>query len=286
MTVAFQGRPGANSEIASIHLYSPSVEIKPCDFFEDVFQSVKDGSALYGVIPVENSTTGSVYENYDLMLQFRLSIVAEVKLKIEHFLLAPHGVALTDLKQVHSHPQALAQCNHFFKAHPKIMPIPSFDTAGAAELLKKDTTGTTGAIASRLAAEEYDLNILASNIENNRDTNYTRFLSIHQKPLELGTYSGPTKTSIIFIPNQNHAGVLYEVLEAFARRKVNLLRIESRPKPKAPWSYIFYLDLEGDTRNPHIMDALQELDAKTDTLVLLGSYPVGKDETLINKRKS
>lgn len=281
--VGFQGKIGAYSESACIRLFGPNIQLKAYPNFEDVFQAVESGEIDCGVLPVENSTTGSIHENFDHLLNYNIPIIGEVKLRIQHSLLAAPGVKIEELTGVRSHPQGLAQCSDFFTENPQIESIPYFDTAGSAEKCSREKS-TIGAIASALAAEEYGLDILRENLQNQSDTNFTRFLAVSYKSIE---FEGDVfKTSVVFLPQENRSGVLLEALKFFADRKIDLLKIESRPKLGSPWQYIFYLDIEGSVENPNIQGALDELKAADIETYVLGSYLVGQTHKLIHTRKS
>jgi prephenate dehydratase len=281
--VAFQGKLGAYSESACLHLYGNDCELFPMPEFEDVFDAVKTGQVDYGVLPVENSTTGSIHQNFDLMLQYRLPIVREIKLQIEHALLAPIGLTIEQLEGIRSHPQALAQCSMFFKQHPKIKALPDFDTAGSAEICAQEN-GKIGAIASELAAEEYGLDVLATNLENQNNTNFTRFLSF--TAINEVSQRKNLKTSIILIPKVNQPGSLYSSLGVFAKNNIDLLKIESRPKLGSPWQYTFYIDFEGTTDSPAVESALKTLSKNCEEILVLGCYPIGDEKKLFTQRKS
>lgn len=281
--VGFQGKIGAYSESACLRLFGSQVEVKAYPEFEDVFKAVKSKDIDCAVLPFENSTTGSIHENFDSLLKYSIPIVGEVKLHIEHSLLASPGVQLEDLTGVRSHPQGLMQCSDFFKQHPHIESIPYFDTAGSAEKCMREKS-TIGAIASALAAEEYNLDILQENLQNQGDNNFTRFLALSYKNIE--QHGEVYKTSLVFIPPENRSGVLLEALRVFAERKINLLKIESRPRMGSPWQYIFYLDFEGNSENPNILGALKELKDADMEVHLMGSYPAGQTHKLIHTRKN
>jgi prephenate dehydratase len=286
--IAFQGRPGAYSEKASHQLFGDTIALLPCDFFEDVYIAVQKGHADFGVLPIENSTAGPIHENYDLLKEYGMPIVAETKVPINHALMACAPTPIAQLTQVHSHPQALAQCSHFFQQNPHIRKVSAFDTAGSAEHLSKAQTPHVAAIASEQAAERYGLHIIARNLENTPGVNVTRFFCI-AKQAHHHTQANPTsqasqaiqatfahrtpnKTSLVFTPTQEHSGVLYQALGCFATRNINLLRIESRPRKGKPWQYEFYLDLDGVPSQPPIAQALQELHKLGDNVLILGEY--------------
>jgi prephenate dehydratase len=281
--VAFQGRLGAYSESACLHLFGKEVQLFPKTQFEDVFLAIEKGEVDFGVLPVENSTTGSIHENFDLILKYSVPIVAEIKLQIEHALLAQKGVKITDLKGVRSHPQALGQCSNFFKEHSQIECISEFDTAGAAEIISRGN-GSEGAIASALAAEEYGLQVLRHNLENQQNTNITRFWCLSQNKNNWKD-SNKNKLSILFQPSKNVPGILYQALGVFAKRHMDLLKIESRPIVGSPWEYVFYIDLDVSDDHPDLELALEELQALAHKMKILGHYEMGETRTLFTTRK-
>ncbi|MGL1901435.1 MAG: ACT domain-containing protein [Fibrobacterales bacterium] len=280
--VAFQGRPGAYSESACYHLCGRDIDIVPCNFFEEIYEAVRDGKADYGVIPIENTTTGSVYQNYTHLLHYKIPIVGEVKLRIEHTLMAHAGATIDSLRQVLSHEQAIGQCSSLFIEHPHIAAKATFDTAGSAEMIAKEHDLTLGAIASGLAAKKYGLEILKRNVENQSDTNYTRFVGIQREAIDLTDIS-ETKTTIVYTPKEDHPGLLHEVLGLFADNDVDLVKIESRPKPGNPFEYIFHLDLKGDTTQQPVRQAIEQLKTLAEEVHILGSYPTGEFKQLIEE---
>lgn len=277
--IAFQGRRGAYSESAAYHLFGCDIDVLPVDSFEELHLSVVEGLAQGAVVPIENSTAGSIHENYDLLLKYRLPIVGEVKLQIEHCLMALPGTALESLVEVISHPQALAQCSHFFQSHPNIQRTAFFDTAGSAEEIAHHKQKGRGAIASRFAAQHYGLEVLIEPLANHPGSNFTRFFAVQKNALGTDVHLH-TKTSIAFIPHQNTAGILHRCLGCFATRQINLIRIESRPKTGTPWEYVFYLDFTGNPLQEPVAQALQELEGLQAEVHLLGSYPVGLNQNL------
>lgn len=266
MRVAFQGERGAYSEEAAAALFG-SVEAVPCATLRDVFEAVSAERADRGVVPVENSQAGSINETYDLLLAHRLFIIAELDLRIRHHLLALPGQTLESIRQVYSHPQALAQCEEFLRRYD-LEPIAASDTAGSARFVAAQRLKAVGAIAGRRAAEIYHLSTLAEGIETN-PYNYTKFLG-------LSTTSGPQvpgcKTSVVFT-TKNVPGALHRALGAFATRSLNLTKLESRPRRAVPWEYVFYVDFDGHQNDPEAADALRELAEVTTLLRVLGSYP-------------
>ncbi len=270
MKVAFQGEKGAYSESAVYQFFGDKTDAKPCKEFKDVFESVAKRTTQHGVVPMENSLEGSINQNYDLFLRYDLSVCGEVIVKIEHYLIANPGVALSDVKAVYSHPQALAQCRFFLEELGREL-IPTYDTAGSVKMLKEKGLRDAAAVASRRAAEIYGMQILADEIADNPE-NYTRFFVLGK---EDAAATGKDKTSIIF--GAKHApGALYHALGEFAKRDINLSKIESRPTKQTPWEYNFYLDFEGHRTEQRCAEALKALEKYASFIKVLGSYPKAK----------
>lgn len=271
--VAFQGIAGAYSEEAIRQYFGPEVETVPCKRLADIFAAVEGGDADYGMLPVENAIAGSVTESYELLVEHDLRVRAEVILRVHHMLLGIPGAKLSGLKRVRSHPQALAQCEHYLTRHG-LEPLPAFDTAGSARELAENPDPETGAIASALAADLYGLEILDRNIEDVH-FNYTRFFVLG---LEDPPRSQRSKTSLVFT-TRHQPGALYESLGEFARRRINLTKIESRPRRNHPWQYLFYLDFEGHWQDPECEAAIMALLRRSSFVKLLGSYPAATTPT-------
>ncbi|MBN1886372.1 MAG: prephenate dehydratase [Thermoflexales bacterium] len=266
--VAFQGVAGAYSEEATRQFFGTEVESVACKLLPDVFAAVESRHAEYGMVPVENAVAGSVTESYELLMEHDLRVNAEVILRVHHMLLGAPGAQLPEIKRVHSHPQALAQCEHYLSRRG-LEPMPAFDTAGSARNLAENPDPSSAAIASALAAELYELDVLDQNIED-MPFNYTRFFVLG---LEDPPRSQRCKTSLVF-STRHQPGALYESLGEFARRGVNLSKIESRPRRNQPWQYLFYLDFEGHWQDPECEAALMGLLRRSSFVKLLGSYPV------------
>ncbi len=276
--VAFQGERGAYSEEAIYRFFGSEAQTLPCPGLADIFEAVESGQADFAALPVENSTAGSINRAYDLLLEHDLRIWGEVILRVRHALLAPPGVTPDDIHTVRSHPQALAQCKRYLR-NRGWTPRSAYDTAGAARDLAADPEPGVAVIASRLAGQVYGLDELDYDIE---DTfyNYTRFFILgHQDPPR----AQRNKTSLVFT-TRHLPGALYECMGEFARRHINLTKIESRPRPNRPWQYIFYLDFEGHCRDPECEAAIMGLLRRSSFVKLLGSYPAattplpGEDE--------
>jgi prephenate dehydratase len=271
--VAFQGEPGAYSELAAFEYFGREIETIPCETFEDVFAAVSDGGdgTIYGLLPIENSLAGSIHRNYDLMLRHELHIVGEYHLRVSHCLMVLPGVKIEDIQRVHSHPQALAQCEANLE-RLGTQRVAESDTAGSARLLRERNDKQAGALASRRAAEVYGLEVLADHMEDN-PANYTRFLAISRKPLEVtNPQESDYKTSIVFSLH-NQPGVLFKALSVFALRDIDLTKIESRPIPGQLWEYMFYIDFAGHAQDQAGARAISNLKEFAPFLRTLGSYP-------------
>ena len=275
--VAFQGVAGAYSEEAIRQFFGPEVESVPCRTLVDIFVAVEHGGVDYGMLPVENAVAGSVTRSYELLMEYDLRIHAEMILRVRHMLLAVPGTELPDLKCVRSHPQALAQCQRYLERYG-LQPEPAFDTAGSARDLANSPEPGVAAIASKLAAELYGLEIIDPNIED-FPFNFTRFfvLALQEPPR-----AQRNKTSLVFT-TLNQPGALYESLGEFAQRRINLTKIESRPRLNRPWQSLFYLDFEGHHQDPECEAAIMGLLRRSSFIKLLGSYPAATTPVLDNQ---
>lgn len=270
MKIAFQGEPGAYGEQAVFN-YFGDVETLPCESFDAVFDAVTTGACDAGLVPIENSLAGSIHQNYDLFLRHDLHIVGEYFLRVQHCLIALPGVSKADIKKAISHPQALGQCAAYLR-RLGVKPEAVYDTAGSVKMLKESGARDTAAIASRRAAQIYELPILEEGIEDNPE-NYTRFLAISKTPAE--GPNGEAKTTIVFTL-KNQPGSLFKCLSVFALRDIDLTKIESRPLQGKPWEYLFYIDFIGSTRAETVRKALDHLGEYALMLRVLGSYPKHK----------
>lgn len=269
--VAFQGERGAYGEMATLQ-YFPDVKLLPLKSFQDVFDAAENGKVEYIVVPLENSIEGSINEIYDLLLQTKMNVVGEIYQRVRHCLIANRDAKM--IRYVYSHPQALAQCRAYLQ-NKGLKPMPTYDTAGAAKMIKENKMADSTAIASKRAAELYDMEILDEGIED-RKNNYTRFFVLSPKKKKSGKSDLPDsvhhhKTSIIF--SVRHVpGALFGILGEFAIRKINLTKIESRPTKETPWEYNFYVDFEGHLQNKAVCEALLSIKPKTSYIKILGSY--------------
>jgi arogenate/prephenate dehydratase len=271
MLIAFQGETGAYSEAAGAK-FDPSATFLPCPAFEDVFAAVEQGSAGCGVLPVENSIGGTIHRNYDLLVQNALTIVGEIELPVRHSLLALPGTRLEDLKHIYSHPQALAQCEHFLRSLTGVEIVASYDTAGSAKMIREQHLAGVGAIASERAGAVFGLETLKAGIQDH-DDNTTRFVVV-TRAADAAAFIGDqavNKTTIVFsLPNT--PGALFKALSVFALREIDVTKIESRPTGR-PWEYLFYLDLAIGQHELRCGRALSHLGEFAPSLTVLGSYP-------------
>ncbi|HPG39989.1 MAG TPA: prephenate dehydratase [bacterium] len=270
-TVAFQGARYAFSEIAAKQFFGATITCIPCKSFDNVFETVVNNQADFGIVPVENSLTGSIHRNYDLLLEHELLIVGEVRLRVEQHLIANPGITLDEIRTVYSHPQALEQCRLFLASLPNVEPVASYDTAGSVKMIRDNKIMNAAAIASRLAADTYQMQIIKEVIEDIPE-NFTRFLILAVADKKLGPAD---KTSIVF-SMKNIPGALFKALSVFALRDIDLLKIESRPLRGKPWEYIFYLDFAGNMQQEGPQNAIRHLKEMTNLLKVLGSYPSGR----------
>lgn len=272
--VAFQGIQGAYSEQALRQHFGNEVEVYPCRVLSDLFEAIESRQVNYAILPVENALAGAVSQAYELLMESDLRIQAEVILHVHHALLAPHGTKMEDIKQVRSHPQALAQCDRFIKRY-NFEAIPWYDTAGSARDLAQNPEPNIGAIASEMAGKLYNLDILSTEVED-VEFNYTRFFMLgHDDPIR-GEYN---KTSIVFA-TRNRPSALYDCLGEFATRGINLTKIESRPRRNRPWEPVFFVDFEGHWQEPHCQEALARLLQSASFVKMLGSYPAMKNKSI------
>lgn len=269
MRVAFLGPKATFSHLATMQQFGLSAELVPQKSIPAVFEEVEKDRALYGVVPVENSTEGVVSHTLDMFMESELKIQSEILLEVSHYLLSKTG-RMEDIKKVYSHPQPLAQCRNWLEENlPHIPVVDVASTTMAAQIVSEDYSAA--AIASEYAASVYDLKVVRERIED-QVNNFTRFLVIGKK---LTDVSGDDKTSLMFAV-KDEPGILYRMLEPFASRGVNLCKIESRPMKKKAWEYIFFLDLVGHISDPIVADAVQELKGYCQFVKLLGSYPRSK----------
>ena len=269
--VAFQGEHGAYGEVAARKLLPGGAYI-PCMEFIDVFRGVEEGYLDLGVVPVENSLEGAVTQVNELLTTTSLKVIGEAKVAVNHCLLATDVTDYREIRQVYSHPQALAQCREFLMRN-KLEPRPYYDTAGAAKMLARENPKAAAAIASALSAELYNLEIIKEGIEDG-PSNSTRFLLLSREPYA----DKGEKTSIIFA-TAHEAGRLFAVLQLFAEANINLTRIASMPLRSDPDNYSFFLDFEGSDKDENVIRLLHQMEDLTISLKNLGSYPSDTTES-------
>ena len=269
MLVAIQGERGAFSHQAALELV-PHAKVVPCNRSAEMFDALGSSHAACAVVPVENTLAGSVGENLDLLLEHQVFIQGELRLRIEHNLIAAPGVQLKDIRQVLSHPVALDQCRNFFRKQKRIASVAFYDTAGSVKHVMEKGLRDTAAIASRQAAQEYGGNILLQGLEDHKQ-NFTRFFLIQKKKKIV---AGADKTSLVF-SLKNLPGALFRALSVFALRDLDLGKIESRPVRGKPWEYMFYVDvLRGE--DEAMAKALDHLAEVAGFVKVLGIYPRAK----------
>ena len=264
--IACQGVEGSYSSLACEKLFLLS-DIMYFTSFDDVFSAVSKGMCRYGVLPIENSTAGSVNRVYDLMRQYNFYIVRCVRLKINHALLAKKGVKTGDIKKVYSHSMAFAQSSDFLGTLKGVETIPCENTAMAAKAVAESGEPGVAAISSRECAQLYGLDILESSVQN-RDDNYTRFILISKQP---EIYPGADRTSLMLtLPHR--AGSLNSLLGLFSALNINLVKLESRPLEGSDFEFMFYFDVEGSVYSDKFIRLINELEFATDSFTYLGSY--------------
>ncbi len=267
MKILYQGSPGAYSHLAALQIY-PDAEIISCKTFDQCFEQAKKNDELRIIIPESNRTTGSIGIEY-LIFKYRLNIYAEHFLKIEHNLLGMKGAKVKDLKNVFSHAQALSQCSKFINNNELIANIHT-DTAGSAELISKSKKKDDAAIASKLSAEIYNLEVIAKNIENEKG-NATRFLIMGNRVQQPDKHEGKFITSILFKLKSKPAA-LYQSLGGFAINGVNLTKLQSYPEKNSFTSYFFLCDLDGHIEDPKVKKSLEELGLHCQDFHVLGVF--------------
>lgn len=264
--VACQGVEGAYSQIACEKIFKHP-EILYFKSFDGVFQALDQGLCQYGILPIENSTAGSVNKVYDLMIRHRFSIVRTFRLKIDHDLLANPGTRLEDIKEIYSHEQALSQCQQYLSGLPGVKVIPVANTAAAAQMVASSGRTDAAAISSRVCAQLYGLKRLAQSIQD-KGNNRTRFICISKK---LEIYPGADRTSVMMIL-PHHPGALYMVLARLYSLGINVTKLESRPLPDREFEFMFYFDLETSVYSQSFAQLICQLSELCEQFQYLGSY--------------
>lgn len=266
--IAYLGPEATFTQMAAHERFGLSSVFIPVTSIGEVFQEVSQGRVNYGVVPIENSTEGVVAHTLDMLVEANVAICAEVFLEVHLNLLSRSGRS-DQIQRIISHPQALAQCRGWLLGHFSQIPVVEVtSTAQAAQMAAQDTS--LAAVASGLAKEIYDLKMVEANIEDQAN-NITRFFVIGN---DVAPPSGEDKTSIVFSV-KDEVGILHRMLDPFAKYKVNLTKIESRPLKKKPWEYLFFLDFNGHREEPKVLKALKQLEERCIFVKVLGSYPCG-----------
>ncbi len=266
LRVGFQGVPGAFSELALRIYFGEEAVRKHYTKFEDVYDALNNDEIDYGIVPLENSSTGAINDNYDCIRDYGFYIVGEQHIRVSQHLLGIKGATLEDITDVYSHPQGLLQTSQYLQAH-HITPHEYTDTAEAAKYIAERNDKHLGAIASIHAAQLYNLDVIGENIEDVK-TNSTRFI-VFSKYLE--RVEGANCVSIVFT-TKHQVGALYQVIKIINDHQINMVRIESRPVRHTPWEYYFYVDFEGSLDDYSIIQVLERMKAHTNTLRILGHY--------------
>ena len=264
--VACQGIEGAYSQIACDSIFK-SPGIMYFKSFDNVFKAVESGMCQYGILPIENSTAGSVNTIYDLMLRHNFSIVRSARLKVSHNLLAKYGTKLSDVKEIFSHEQAINQCAAFLAGMKGVKVTVVENTAVAAKMVAESEDPGVAALSSRFCAEHYGLQTLQANVQD-QDNNYTRFICISKKP---EIYPGADRTSFMMIISHK-PGSLYNVLSKFYALGINLRKLESRPLPDREFEFMFYFDIESSVYAPEMEKLFLDLESESEEFRYLGTY--------------
>ena len=271
--VVYQGEPGAYSEMAAMNFFGEDIRAVGLKQFEDVFAAIKSGSADYGVLPIENTTSGAIRQIYDLLTEYECYMVGETTVRVTHCLMALPGATMEGIRSVYSHEQGLFQSEGFLNEHPDWKRVPQDDTAGSALMVAKSGDLTKAAICSKRSAELYGLEILAEGINNNL-MNTTRFVVVSPK-MELR--EGRDKVCTCFrVPHQS--GSLHEILTIFAVHGLNMVRLESRPVQGHNFEYMFFLEFSGDLLDPVMPAVLRELTQSTDGFRVFGNFASNLEE--------
>ncbi len=270
--VSFQGTDGAYSHQAAIRHFSErydKVDAIGYDTFQQAAQAVLDEKVHYALLPIENTTAGSINDTYDILGNENIHIVGEEILKVVHCLMALEPVDVSKIRRIMSHPQAIAQCSHFLAKLPRCRVESYIDTAMSAKKVLEDGDLSQAAIAGAHAADLYGLHVIEHDITNQKH-NFTRFVVVTRKPVEVDLQI-PAKTSLM-MTTSNEEGSLIECLNILHKHKINMAKLESRPRLNEPWRYSFYLDIHGNLNDETVKKALDEINKKADELKILGCY--------------
>lgn len=271
--VSYQGTDGAYSHLAATRHFSEryaKVDAIGYDTFQQAAQALIEEKVGYAILPIENTTAGSINDTYDIVGKENVHIVGEEILKVVHCLMSVEPVELSKIRRILSHPQAIAQCTTFLSKLPRCKVESYLDTAMSAKKILEDGDITQAAIAGAHAADLYGLHVIESDIANQRE-NYTRFVVAAREPVKVDIQI-PAKTSLMMVTS-NEEGSLIECLNILHNHKINMAKLESRPRMNEPFRYSFYLDIHGNIDDPEVSAGLSELEAKAEELKVLGCYP-------------
>jgi prephenate dehydratase len=271
--VVYQGARGCFSELAARRFFGEGIQSKGMKSFEDVFEAIRKDKILIGTLPIENSLSGSIHRNYDLLLAGGYWVIGEIKLKITYNLFVNPGTRPHMIREIWSHPVALDQCRTFFKTNLQFRPIAVYDSAGAAQLLKEKRKKNAAVIAGPQVEKIYGLQVIEKSIEDNPE-NYTRFLLISRRR---NIYMGVNAKTTVVFGVQNEPGILFRCLSIFALRNIDLTKLESRPHIGRPWEYLFYIDFKGSMKEEHCQRALEDLKENVSFVKFMGSYEVREE---------
>jgi chorismate mutase/prephenate dehydratase len=273
LVIGYQGVAGAYSHEALLEYFGDGVEAVCAKEFEDVFKLLKDGKIDYGVLPIENSSTGGISDVMDLLYKYDASVVGEKCLRINHNLISIEGASIEEIEEVYSHPQGFQQSREFLKEFPHWKQIPYYNTAKSVEFVKNSRNRKFAAIASKRAAALYNMNILKQDIHFNTN-NYTRFVVISN---EVEENMDANKLSVILSLNHS-CGALYNIVKCIAEQGLNMMKIESRPILSTPWQYLFYIDFQGNLQQESVKQALEIIKNNSIHFKLLGNYISDQDK--------
>lgn len=267
--IVYQGVEGAYSQMAAMSFFGKDSQMTHVKSWRDAMEALQRGEADYAVLPIENSTAGSIVENYDLILEYEVSIIGEQVVEIRHALLGIPNATSSEIRTVYSHPQAIMQCDGFLRKHPEYRAISLTNTAVSARKVRDDKDPSQAAIAGEVNAKLYGLSVLEREIQDEKE-NKTRFIIVTKR--HIFTPDANCITVCFELPNQR--GSLYQGLSHFIFNGLNMTRIESRPIPHKPWQYRFFVDFTGNLEDDAVVNALRGLAEETEELLVLGNYYV------------
>ncbi len=265
--IGYQGVPGAYSEIAVRQYFGDNSANIAYDNFRTLISDVANKKVDFGLLPIENSTTGAITRSLDLMKNYQVYMIGEEYVRVSHCLITYKGVDFKDIKTIYSHPEALKQCDEFFDSHQEINKVAYLDTAKSVAYILELKDRSAGALASKRAAEIYDMQVLMEDIQDNK-LNTTRFAVISSQP----TYQNHADTVSIYLETSHTSGSLFRCIKVFSDHQINMMKIESRPIQEKPFSYGFYMDFEGNLETDKTQKVLDELRTHCQYVKVIGNY--------------